>query len=260
MNSEPPLLIIASLPGDFDLAHLSWPEAANGKITVNDAKFDDLDMVEVIVDGMPFLLNHYTADETAQRFATQKFDRLFTGLPTSGESSIGLAVRNILTSAKHLPAINHRILLLGQWIGEAIEATAAAWTPSGRITNFRYFDEITGEYLAGGPFPALFQTSFSEVRNGYFVTSGLRYFAGQEIHLTAPPDYTPAEVANRLVRIIDDFVSHGKMDSPAQAKGMSNGETLVFSPSDDLAHVDITIKSCAVNVDQAKMLPKATRQ
>lgn len=260
MNSEPPLLIIASLAGDFNLAHLPWPEAASGKITVNDAKFNELDMLEVILDGMPFLLSHYTADETAQRFAAQKFDPLFTGLPTPDESSIGVAPRDILTSAKHLPEINHRILLLGKWIGEAVDATAAAWTPSRRITNFLYFDETVGIYFDGGPFPALFQTSFSEVREGYYITRGLHYFAGQEIRLTAPPDYTSADVADRLVRIIDDFASHGKIDEPARANGMIEGETLIFSPSDDLAHVDISINNCAVNVDQAKMRPKARRR
>tara|TARA_R110000796_G_scaffold14011_14_gene45548 strand:+ start:25312 stop:26073 length:762 start_codon:yes stop_codon:yes gene_type:complete len=253
VNSEPPLLIIASLGGDFDLAHFRWPEAAGGKITVNDAKFSELDMVEVIMDGMPFLLSHYTAAETGQRFAAQTFDPLFTDLPTPDESFIGVAPRDILTSARHLPEVNQRILLLGKWIGEAVEATAAAWTPSRRITNFRYFEETVGEYLAGGPFPTLFQTSFSEVRDGYYITRGLHYFAGQEIRLTAPPDYSVADVANRLVRIIDDFASHGKIDAPARAKGMIEGETLIFSPSDDLAHVDITIENCTVNVDQLKI-------
>ena len=62
-----------------------------------------------------------------------------------------------------------------------------------------------------------------------------------------------ADVANRLVRIIDDFASHGKIDAPARAKGMIEGETLIFSPSDDLAHVDITIENCTVNVDQLKI-------
>lgn len=247
MNSEPPLLIIAPVADDFDLADVPWSDAARERISVNSAKFNELEMLEVIVDGMPFLLSRFTAAETSQRFAAEKFEQLFSGVPSSEDSSIGVAPRNILTSARHLPEINHRMLSLGQWIGKSLAATAAAWMPSRRLASFVYFDEIVEEYLAGGPFPTLFQTSFSEIRTGYFVTSGLDYFVGQEIRLTAPLNYSAFDATKCLIRIIDDIATHGKIDSPARAKGMVPGEMLIFSPSDDLVHVDITIKNHAAN-------------
>ena len=252
MNPEPPLLIIAPVADDFDLAQLPWSEAASARISVNSAKFDELEMLEVIVDGMPFLLSSFTATETRSRFATEKFEPLFSCLPSSEDSAIGVSLRDTLTSARHLPEINHRLLLLGKWIGESLGATAAAWIPSGKLASFAYFEEAVGEYLEGGPFPTLFQTSFSEIRKGHFVTSGLHYFAGQEISLTAPLDYSSSDVAKRLVRIIGDIVTHGKIDTPAQAKGMVEGETLIFSPSDDLANVDIMIENHAIDTRQAR--------
>ena len=55
MISEPALLIVAPMMNGFDLAHLPWSREAGGRLVVNGAKFDDLDMLEVIVDGMQFL-------------------------------------------------------------------------------------------------------------------------------------------------------------------------------------------------------------
>ncbi len=243
MSSEPPLLIIAPVADDFDLADVPWSDAARERISVNTAKFNELEMLEVIVDGMPFLLSRFTAAETGQRFAAEKFEQLFSDGPSSEDSSIGVTPRDILASARHLPEINRRMLSLGQWIGKCLTATAAAWMPSRKIASFAYFDETVGEYLADGPFPTLFQTSFSEVRTGYFVTHGLHYFTGQEIRLTAPSDYSASDATKCLVRIIDDIAINGKIDSPAQAKGIVEGETIVFSPSNDLAYLDITISN-----------------
>ena len=253
MNPEPPLLIIAPLADGFDLAHLPWSEAARERISVNSVKFGELEMLEVIVDGMSFLLSRLSTAETGQRFAEERFEQLFYGLPSSGESAVAVAPRDNLTSARHLPEINHRMLLLGQWIGESLAATAAAWMPSRSLASFAYFDETVARYLAGSPFPALFQTSFSEVRPGCFETSGLYYFAGQEIRVTAPPDYSTSDVAERLIRIIDDIATHGRIDIPARSAGMVEGETLIFSPGNDPAHLDITIENHAASDSQAKM-------
>jgi hypothetical protein len=162
VDPEPPLLIIAALADSFDLAHLPWTEAARERISVNSAKFRDLDMLEVIVDGMPFLLSHLTAAETSQKFSDDSFAQRFSELPSSGNSTIGVAPREILASGRHLPEINHRLLLLGKWIGDSLTATAVAWIPSHKLFSFEYYDKAVGEYLAGGQLPSAFQTFFSE--------------------------------------------------------------------------------------------------
>ncbi|MFK7841752.1 MAG: hypothetical protein AB8B54_05760 [Sphingorhabdus sp.] len=242
MIPEPPLLIIAPTADEFDLSHLPLGDVANDNISVNCAKFQEMDLVEVIVDAMPFLLSRFTAPETVQKIAIEKCERLFCDPPSPNDCGIGIAPRDNISSAKHMLQVNHRLLLLGKWIGESLGATAAAWMPSRRLANFQYFTESVEEYLVDGSFPALFQTSFLETEDGSLVTTGLRYFSGQEIHLTAPPDYSKTEVTERMVRIIDDMVNHGKIDNPARSDGMVQGETLFFSPREDLQQVDILIQ------------------
>ncbi|MEH6827428.1 hypothetical protein [Parasphingorhabdus sp.] len=253
MNPEPPLLIIAPLTDGFDLAQLPWCEAARERISVNHAKFKNMEMVEVIVDAMPFLLSRLTAAETSQRFATARDQAPYRDLPSPGDSAIGIQLGDNLASARHLTDINRRLLLLGQWIGESLKASAAAWMPSRQVANIANYDEIVRQYLAGGRFPALFQTAFKEVRHGYFVTTGLHYFADQEICLTVPPNYRLADVTDQLVRIIADIATSGKIDRPTRSKGMVQGERLIYSTSDDLGHVDIVIRNDLVDTDLAKI-------
>ncbi|MEO9600745.1 hypothetical protein [Parasphingorhabdus sp.] len=243
MQTEPPLLIIAPMASDFDLAQLPWAEATGEKISANLSKFKEFEMVEVIVDAMPFLLSRHTPTEIDQRLKAEKCDLLFCDHPSSDESAIGIAVRDNLSSAKHLLEVNRRLLSLAKWIGARLDATSAAWMPSRRLASFSYFQESVSQYLADGPFPTLFQTSFSELDNGCFVTNGLHYFAEQEIHLTAPLSYSISDVTERLVRIIDDIANHGRIEVPSRSKGMIEGETLIFLPSHDLKQVDIEIRS-----------------
>lgn len=253
MIPEPPLLIIAPLADDLDLAHLPWCEEAAVKIAVNRAKFRNLEMVEVIVHAMPFLLSRLTALETGQQITAGRCEPLACDLPSAGESAIGIALGDNLTSAKHLPEVNGRLLLLGKWIGESLAATTVGWLPSRRLISFASYAEGVDQYLADGRFPSFFQTCFSEVRSGHFVTSGLHYFADQEIRLTAPVDYSLVMVTECLVRIIEDIAAHGKIDRPARSAGMFRGETLIYTPSDYLGHVDISIRNDAFDADPAKI-------
>ncbi|WP_417621686.1 hypothetical protein [Parasphingorhabdus sp.] len=245
MIFEPPLLILTQFPGKFDLMRLPWSQEAKARILFNSAKFEDLELAEVVIDGMTFFLSSLAPSEITQRFATERFERLCCSPPSPDDSAIGIGTRDNVSSAKHLPEVNHRLLLLGKWIGESLAATAAAWLPSRKLIGFAYFDEVAGQYLAGGPFPGLFQTSFSEDRNGCYTTTGLRYFSGQEVRLRAPPEYSAADTTERLVRIIDDLAINGKIRNPARFRGKVSGETLIFQPSDDLSHVDVIIENSA---------------
>lgn len=148
MNSDPPLLIIAPTADTCDMAHLPWCAAAKDKISVNHAKFKNLEMVEVIVDAMPFLLSRLTASEVAQLFAATNEEPHVSSLPSPLYSAVGVALRDNLTSARHLPEVSQRLLLLGRWIGESLDATAAAWMPSRKIVDFANFDEIIRQFQA----------------------------------------------------------------------------------------------------------------
>lgn len=253
MKPEPSLLIIASMPDELDLAQLPLRDEASAEISVNRAKFKDMEMAEVIVDAMPFLLTRLTAAETGQQIAAMNDATISRDRPSATESAIGVALGDNLTSARHLTEVNRRLLLLGKWIGEGLKASGAAWMPSRRLVPFADYDKIVCRYMADGAFPVSFLTSFSEVQRGEFRSRGLRYFSGQEIRLTAPADYSPSVVIERLGRIIEDLTSRGKIDRPARADGIIPGETLIYNPSDDLGHVDIDLRNDSFNTDPAKI-------
>ncbi len=251
MIFEPPLLIIADIPAGFDLMQLSWPAEAQDRISINPAKFSDVEMAEIVIDGLTFCLARFAAAETVQRSGTGRFEHLFCGPPSPDDSAIGIGMRDVVSSARHLPMANHRLLQLGKWIGESLAAAAAAWLPSGKLASFAYFQEVTNLYLAGGPFPGLFQTSFVEDGEGVIRTAGLSYFSGQEVRLTAPTHYSRTDVTNRLVRLIDDLATNGRIETPSRSRGMVDSERLTFLPSKDLSLVDIIIEDdapCAVPI------------
>ncbi len=245
MNRLPPLLIVSPLTSASDLTQLPLTEAAKSKISVNPAKFQGMEMVEVIVDAMPFLLTRLTAAEARKIFTAEKCELIFCDPPSEYDTAIGIALGDDLISGKHLPEINRRLLSLGQWIGDSLGATAAAWLPARRVTSFAWFDEAVNQYLDGGPFPALFQASVSEVRRGYFITIGLDYLTGQEIHLITPDNYDLARVTRHLTRIIDSIFTHGKIVKPTRSEGLDESETLIYTPRTDLTEVHIEIQRAA---------------
>lgn len=248
MYRQPPLLIIAPLADDFDLAQLPWCDAASAKVSVNRAKFTDLEMLEVIVDAMPFLLTRLTAEEAGDKLAAEALDQRAGDLAVSGGSAIGVALDVNLACASHLPEIHRRLLLLGRWIGESLDATAAAWTPAGKLCRFAWFDDRVEQYLAEGRFPSPFHISFSQAGNDSFLTRGLRYFTGQEIRLTVPPDYARAGISERVEQIVAELVVRGRIDGPFRSECPVRGESLVYTPGDNPEQVDILIRRDARDV------------
>lgn len=232
---------------DFDPAQLPWCDAARGNVSVNRAKFRNLEMAEVIVDAMPFLLTHLTAEETGRKLTVEPCDRLFGNLSLTGESAIGVVPGDNLASARHMPEVNRRLLLLGKWIGESLNATAAAWMPSRNLVGFGWFDNAVKQYLTEGRFPAPFHISFSEVRADQVATNGLRYFTGQEIDLHVPPHCGPNEISDRVQQISAELVAHGRIEQSSRSGDMAREEMLIYTPSDDLKQVEILIRRDANN-------------
>jgi len=160
---EPPLFVIAPVQDGVDLKQLPWCPAARDRIFVNHAKFENLELAEVLVDAMPFLLSRLTATEMRQQNPALQDDLLSGAQLSSADHTIGVAPGDNLTSARHLPEIIGRLLLLGLWIGESLDAKAAAWPPSGKVASFAGFGESVHHYLAGGPLPALCQPALAEM-------------------------------------------------------------------------------------------------
>ena len=91
------------------------------------------------------------------------------------------------------------------------------------------------------PIPALVQIGIAETESGMFETTGLDYFAGQEVRLNAPTGYAANEAVKRLVRIAHDIASNGKIDNEIETSGLVAGESLLFRPSEDHRYLDVSI-------------------
>ena len=247
MYPQPPLLILSQIADDFDLAQLPWRKAASDKVSLNRAKFRNLEMAEIIVDAMPFLLTRRTADETREILAGDTFDLLFGDLPPPGNSAIGVAPGDNIAVATRIPEVHQRLLLLGKWIGESLSATAAAWMPARKLASFAWFANAVDQYMAEGRLPSPFHISISEICAGQVATKGLRYFPGQEIHLTVPPHYAPDEIGDRVAQIAADIVAHGRIDRPSRSQDMTRGETLIYTPSENREQVEVLIRRDAQN-------------
>ncbi|MEH6791190.1 hypothetical protein [Parasphingorhabdus sp.] len=153
MKPSPLLWIIAPSSDSFDLARLPWCEAASDRISVNPAKFQNLEMVEVIVDAMAFVLSRLTAAEAVPYFSGMEGrSHLPAGTMPSG-AAVGVAIGENLLSAGHLPEIHQRLLLLGQWIGESLDATAAVWIPGRSAMGFADYRDAVKDQISGGPTP-----------------------------------------------------------------------------------------------------------
>ncbi len=242
MYPQPPLLIVVPKACHMDLANLRWCGAARGKVSVNPARFRDLEMVEVIVDAMPFVLTPLTPEETGRKLTARTCDLLFCDLPSASESAIGIAPGEHVAGAAQIEEVHSRLLMLGQWIGKSLEATAAAWMPARILGSFAWFEDAVSEYLVRGRFPSRFHVACREISPHQFTTTGLHYFTGQEIRIAIPPDYSEAEAEERIAEIIADIVSHGRIDRLSQSADPVRRETVIYTPGSNLEQVDILIR------------------
>lgn len=238
---NPILLIMAPMPDSFRLGDLILPQDGAGPVAFNLAKFPGIEAIEAVLAGLSFTLTYHRAEEARQFFSEGKWDPIFYSPPKQPLPAIGISLSDHIISAKHDSTVNRTLLQLARIIGEALEAKSVVWQPAKLHIGFEYFAEATRQYSDGGPFPVLVQIAISESADGIFQTSGLSYFSGQEMRLSAPLDYPPNQVIKRLVRIAHDIASNGKIDTPIETEGFVPGEMLSLTPSSDLAFVDIAI-------------------
>lgn len=241
IESDPPLLVMADMPPDYRLTDLSLSGDASEIISLSTSERQGLNRLEAMIGGMTFTLIHYRSNEISERFSAADWEPLFYESPETNLSGIGIALGEHIAAAKHSRTINRALLQLAQHVGQAIGADSIAWRPAQLNIGFDYFVGATDHYVAGGPFPVLAQIAISESPDGIFQTSGLSYFADQEIRLGKPAGYSPNELIKRLVRIAHDIATNGKIDEKVEADGFVQGEKLSITPNDNGKFVDIAI-------------------
>lgn len=106
---------------------------------------------------------------------------------------------------------------------------AVCWNPAQCWMAPAYFRKVIGDWLAGGPFPALGLTSLHRTAQGAMESRGLAFFTGQELQLPAAAGYTPADQARIAVRLINELVGRDALTQPVELTGPA-GEPLVIAP------------------------------
>ncbi len=106
---------------------------------------------------------------------------------------------------------------------------AVCWNPAQCWMAPAYFRKVIGDWLAGGPFPALGLTSLHRTAQGIMESRGLEFFTGQELQLPAAAGFTPADQARIAVRLINELVGREALTQPVELTGPS-GEPLVIAP------------------------------
>lgn len=106
---------------------------------------------------------------------------------------------------------------------------AAHWIPARCWMTPKYFAGVATDWLAGGAFPALGFTSLQRERDGTLVSAGLDYLIGQELRFEADRRLMPASMARIAMRITDELVQTGPLQSAAEFAG-PEGERVLVEP------------------------------
>ncbi|VAW04723.1 hypothetical protein MNBD_ALPHA04-1722 [hydrothermal vent metagenome] len=236
-----PLILLAELPKDFQLSDLNLSGKNGERILFNTQKYSDLEVIEAILDGMAFTLTHLTRDETHQNLEIEKLSKIFCKTPRYTVSGIAISLGDNLSGGGHITPVNRALLELGYMIGQDIQAQAIIWVPANQLVGFDYFGEATRQYVDGGPLPILVQVAIKDNEDQSFQTTGLSYFAGQEIFLSAPEEYTSSDTIKRLVRIAHDIATNGRIDNEVETDGLVDGERISFTPDAEKKRVHVKI-------------------
>ena len=236
-----PILLLFDAAPEFVLSAAGLEAAVGSKGSVKELSGGGIRKLEIVSDGLSFFISYHGAEKTASRLYNCDLSHVFTEQPAYGLSAIGIAYGNHIIGGKHTKAINQAILRLARNLGEYFSASTIIWLPAPVHCEFTFFKQITSQYEDGGPFPVLAQIAISESFNNILITSGLIYFAGQEIKLNTSKGYDPNAAMKTLVRIAHDIASNGKIDNFLITEGLTSGEIITFSPLENQNIVEITI-------------------
>lgn len=241
MQDKPPILVIADMPNSFSFKNVELAEDAAAYMAVNVHKNGKIEEIEIVADGMSFLLSEYSPAEIQNAVTAAHLENYFAEAVPSTFSAIGISPSEHVADGVHVPTVNKALLKVAKLIGQSIAATNIIWRPAALNVGFEFFSETIDQYLAGGPFPVLAQVAMVENKNS-FETRGLYYFAGQEVKMTVPADYPVNETLKRLVRITNDIAINGKIDVPIEIEGLTPQETFFFDPQRYLILVTLKLE------------------
>lgn len=98
-------------------------------------------------------------------------------------------------------------------ISSAGECVAIGWRPARSVMGCAYFARIMGEWLDGGPFPALGFVSLTVTQGDGLLSIGLSAVCGQEIEIAPDTQLSNADRARVAVRLIDHLARNGPIEA-----------------------------------------------
>lgn len=119
---------------------------------------------------------------------------------------------------------------------------AVCWRPARSWMAPGYYQKIVGNWLAGGPFPALGLTTLHRQADDVMVTHGLDYFIGQELRFEPGHGREPAAIARIAVRLMNELIQSGPLRQAEQLVG-PGGEAVRIEPRSDGAMVNVTVSA-----------------
>ena len=134
-----------------------------------------------------------------------------------------------LAEAAALLPVVRAVVMLGLELAALPGLLALSWNPAECWMAPDWFRKVAGDWLGGGPFPALGLTSLQRGADGAMTSRGLAFFTGQELLIPAAPGLAPADQARIAVRLINELVDHERLTGPTTLTG-PGGERVVLTP------------------------------
>jgi hypothetical protein len=147
---------------------------------------------------------------------------------------------HLAEAAGMLPVIR-QLAGIGAAIAQLPGANAVAWNPARCWMPATYFCKVIGNWLAGGPFPALGLTSLQRESDGSMQTVGLALLTGQELIFTPDRALGPADIARIAVRLIHALIEVDPLTAPHEFTG-PDGEPIDVVPSRDGRQLSVSVR------------------
>lgn len=235
------ILALAFAPGMRPDAHaiseLSGREDLQSPFAVTHAQRTGNPWLELLTGGLAFDCRGLAPGD----FAFPSGDAALLGVAQvpDGEAITLEPAPHLAEGGGLLPVVR-AMVGLGSQLCDLPGATGVYWRPAKCWMAPKYFVGVVRDWLNGGPFPGLGLTSLRHGEGGTMVSVGLDYLIGQELLFSPNRRLAPAALARVAVRLVNDLVSSGPLQRPAELRG-PEGELIEAVPTSDGRQLRVSI-------------------
>jgi hypothetical protein len=159
------------------------------------------------------------------------------------KSKIAIGLNGHVRGGERVPPVARALLSVGGVLADHLAADAVFWVPSGILSDARYFSEVADSYAKGGAFPTLPTIHFDYRDEGRVLsTSGLSWFAGQELKLTSRGQaLDKIELMKRAVRLTHDMAVNGPIIDNQVIADLDSNASITLTPNKSVAIVSAEV-------------------